>query len=148
MFSFLLKLISESPSTWDSVNPVLSSTGPECSCSIEYKIWLFVLKSLHSLAPSYISDLLCLQNTSWVLRSSNQILLTFSWTWMNFKGDQSFSVTAPRLWTVYQFHKGHFKIQTKNFFFARHLKVVSGLLIIVLSAFVSWCFNFSFDVLP
>lgn len=104
-----------------SVDAVSSSTGPKFSCSApdgtktispvsaslhwlpvryrtEFTIFLFVFKSLHGLAPSYISDLICLQNTSRVLRLSNQLLLNIPWTRKKFKGDQAFCVSALRLW--------------------------------------------------
>ena len=68
-------------------------------CTV-FKILLLVFKSLNSLAPTYISDLLTQYIPSRSLRSSNQSLDTgcfkvhpkdLSWT------DRAFAVAGPRL---------------------------------------------------
>ena len=64
---------------------------------IVFKLMLIVHKSVHNIAPIYISELLKVYTPSRNLRSSNMSLLkepTSKRTW----GDRSFSVAAPRLW--------------------------------------------------
>ncbi len=63
---------------------------------IEFKLLLFVFKSLNGLAPPYLADLLKRHTRS--LRSSDQLLLTVPRSRLNLRGDRAFSVVAPRLW--------------------------------------------------
>ena len=67
------------------------------SSRIQYKLLLFVYKSLTNSAPAYIDDLLVPYEPPRKLRSYNANLLiepiaNHSW------GDRSFSRAAPRLW--------------------------------------------------
>ncbi len=65
---------------------------------IQFRIILYVYKSLTGLAPNYLSDLLSHYHNNRPLRSSNTLLLSVPKTRLKFKGDQAFSVAAPQLW--------------------------------------------------
>ncbi len=65
---------------------------------IQFKVLLFVYKSLTGLAPNYLSDLLSHYQTYRPLRSSNTLLLSVPKTCLKLKGDRAFSVAAPQLW--------------------------------------------------
>ncbi|KAF7642773.1 hypothetical protein LDENG_00250950 [Lucifuga dentata] len=58
---------------------------------------LFVLKSLHELAPPYLSDLLCPHTPSSSLRSVDQILLVVLRSRFKLKGHRAFTIAAPKL---------------------------------------------------
>ena len=62
---------------------------------ITYKILLLTYKSLHSLAPQYLSDLLHPYTQSWTLRSSGTHQLSIPHTKLQTLGDRAFCVTAP-----------------------------------------------------
>lgn len=68
------------------------------SFRINYKILLFVFKSLHGLAPSYIADLIKEQRITRSLRSQSQKLLVVSRSKLKSRGDRAFAVAAPKLW--------------------------------------------------
>ncbi len=65
---------------------------------IDFKILLFVYKSLHDLAPMYLSELLHPYTPSRCLRSSDQNLLLVLQSRLKRRGDRAFSVVGPRLW--------------------------------------------------
>ncbi len=65
---------------------------------IDFKILLFVYKSLHNLAPMYLSELLHPYTPSRCLRSSDQNLLIVPQSRLKRRGDRAFSVVGPRLW--------------------------------------------------
>ncbi len=65
---------------------------------IQFKILLFVYKSLTGLAPNYLSDLLSHYHTNRPLRSTNALLLSVPKTRLKLNGDRAFSVAAPQLW--------------------------------------------------
>ncbi len=65
---------------------------------IDFKIILIVFKTLHALAPLYLSNLLLLHNPSRSLRSSDQRLLTVHRARLTMRGDRDFSMIAPKLW--------------------------------------------------
>ncbi len=65
---------------------------------IDFKILLFVFKSLNGLAPPYLSDLLQSYSPTRSLRSADQKLLTVPRAKRKLWGDRAFSVMAPRLW--------------------------------------------------
>ncbi|KAL3051724.1 hypothetical protein OYC64_001872 [Pagothenia borchgrevinki] len=56
------------------------------------------LKSLHSLAPAYIADLLQPYTPSRQLRSSDKGLLSIQRSKLKSFGNRAFSVAAPTLW--------------------------------------------------
>ena len=59
---------------------------------------LLTLKTLHHLAPSYLSDLLIPHCPSRALRSSSTLTLTIPPSRLKTFGDRAFFRTAPRLW--------------------------------------------------
>ena len=64
---------------------------------IIFKIVLYVYKSIHNIAPEYISELLQMHNPTRTLRSSDKLLvkeLKSNHSW----GDRSFCTAAPQLW--------------------------------------------------
>lgn len=65
---------------------------------IDFKVLLFVFKSINGLAPLYLSDLLSIRTPLRALRSSEHVSLVFPRT--NYKkwGDCSFAIYGPRLW--------------------------------------------------
>jgi len=99
----------------EHIMPVLASLHwlPVCF-RIQFKILLFVFKSLHGQAPAYIDDLLMMHAPLRSLRSADdllmmhaplrslrsadQLLLAVPRTRLKNRGDRAFSVVAPRLW--------------------------------------------------
>ncbi len=75
----------------DYITPVLRSL---------HKVIFLVFKSLNSLAPPYLSDLLSEHRPIVSLRSSNQRLLRIPKSKLKSRGDRAFSVAAPRLWNA------------------------------------------------
>ncbi len=68
------------------------------SSRIIYKILLLTFKSLHGLAPTYLSDLLSPYTPSRLLRSSGEELLCVPRSRLSSMGGRSFSVMAPKVW--------------------------------------------------
>ena len=68
---------------------------------IQFKLLLLIYKSLHGLAPSYLTDKLSLRPNKG-LRSDNQLLLNVpvSTLRLKFYGDRAFSVAGPTLWNA------------------------------------------------
>lgn len=84
---------------FDHVSPILKSLHwLPVHFRIEFKILVFVFKSIHNLAPTYLSDLLCPHNPTRNLRSGDQGLLSAPWARLKKRGDRSFAVARPRLW--------------------------------------------------
>ena len=67
--------------------------------SIEFKALTMVFKSLHSKAPTYISDLLQLKS-NYSLRSANGINPQEQRSKLKCYGGRAFSVCAPQLWNM------------------------------------------------
>jgi len=67
---------------------------------IEYKLLVFVFKSLNGLAPTYLDVLVKRHTSARSLRSSDQQLWTIPRARLKLKGDRAFSVAAPKLWNV------------------------------------------------
>ncbi len=65
---------------------------------IKFKVLLFVYKSLHDLAPTYLSNLLQYYQPSRPLRSSDSKDLIIPRTNKVTMGDRAFSVIGPKLW--------------------------------------------------
>ena len=65
---------------------------------IIFKINVIAYKSIHGLAPDYISELLIPKPNVRLLRSSNKGLLLVPRTKLKTKGDRAFAVVAPTLW--------------------------------------------------
>ncbi len=69
------------------------------SSRIIYKILLLTFKSLHGLAPTYLSDLLSPYTPSRLLRSSGGELLCVPRSRLSSMGGRYFSVMAPKVGT-------------------------------------------------
>ncbi len=66
---------------------------------VDFKILPFAFKALHNSAPDYICDLIRPYTASRrSLRSCDQLLLSAPHSHCKTKGDQAFSVVAPKLW--------------------------------------------------
>ena len=66
---------------------------------VQFKLLLFVYKSLHNQSPSYIKDLLSLKPAAnYALRSSAQSLLFVPKVNCSTLGDRAFAHAAPVLW--------------------------------------------------
>ena len=83
---------------FDHITPVLKDLHwlPVRS-RIEFKLLILTWKSLHGIAPGYLSNLLIPYNPVRVLRSSDKHLLVIPRT-SSALGDRAFSVSAPTLW--------------------------------------------------
>ncbi len=64
----------------------------------QFKILLFVFKSLNGLAPPYIYELLHPYMPTRSLRSTDQLFLNVPKTKHKLRGDHAFAVAAPKLW--------------------------------------------------
>lgn len=65
---------------------------------VNFKILLYVFKSLNGTAPPYLSELLHPYAPIRCLRSADQQLLEIPRSKRKLKGDRAFSIAAPRLW--------------------------------------------------
>ena len=86
---------------YDHITPVLMDLHwLPVERRIEFKILIMCFKSLHGLAPSYLSDLISWYNPNRHLRSEAQHLLAEPpWRLKTF-GYRRFGVAAPRLWNA------------------------------------------------
>ena len=84
---------------YDHISPILASLHwLPVYYRIQFKILMFVFKSLNGLAPLYISELLPPNDSTRALRSTDQSLLKIPQTNLKTRGDRSFSAVAPTLW--------------------------------------------------
>ena len=83
----------------DHITPVLIDLHwlPMKQC-IEYKLLILTFRSLHSLAASYLTDLLMRHHPTGTLRSADAHLLEVPHSKLCTQGDRAFSHAAPRLW--------------------------------------------------
>jgi hypothetical protein len=65
---------------------------------INYKVIITVFKSIHGMAPIYLSDLIQMQVPQRQLRSSDEVRLCVPRTKTASYGDRAFSVCGPKLW--------------------------------------------------
>ena len=65
---------------------------------IEYKTAVLCFKSINSIAPSYVSDLVSLHIPPRPLRSSEHRLLSQTRSKKKKFGDRAFSVAGPKIW--------------------------------------------------
>ncbi len=92
----------------DHITPVLASLHwLPIHCRIHFKILLFVFKILSGLAPQYLAELLQVHNPVRALRSSSELLFEVPRSRLKTKGDQAFSVAAPKLWNNLLLHVRH-----------------------------------------
>ena len=84
---------------YDHITPVLKSLHwLPVEQRIVFKIMLLTFKSLHGLAPSYLSELLHSYKPSRTLRSNSQNLLVVPNFRLDSFGGRAFSNVSPRLW--------------------------------------------------
>ena len=96
----------------------------------QFKLLLLIYKSLHGLAPSYLTDKLPLRPNKG-LRSHNQLLLNVpvSTLRLKFHGDRTFSVAGPTLWNALPTNirlcatLAAFKTNLKTYLFKKAYKV-------------------------
>jgi hypothetical protein len=83
----------------DHVTPLLQELQwLSVSQRIDHKVLTLTFKTLHGLAPSYLSELLTTYQPTRSLRSEDKDLLSVPYSRTKTYGDRSFSVMAPRLW--------------------------------------------------
>ena len=78
-----------------------SCNSARLSYQIVFKILLLTFKAIHKLAPTYISELVSLEDTggSYYLRSNNEKLLNIPpCKSLSTLGDRYFYMAAPKLW--------------------------------------------------
>ncbi len=84
---------------YEHISPILASLHwLPVHFRIQFKILLFVYKSLNGLAPPYISELLHPYMPTRSLRSADQLFLNVPKTKRKLRGDRAFAVAAPKLW--------------------------------------------------
>lgn len=109
---------------FDHITPVLKALHwLPVTFRIQFKMLLFVFKSLHGLAPSYIADLIQEQKSMRSLRSNSQKRLDVPRSKMKSRGDRAFAVAAPKLWNSLPLYirdlptLSQFKSHLKTYFF-------------------------------
>ena len=84
---------------FDHITPILKSLHwLPVKYRIEFKIVLFVYKTLNNLAPQYLTDLLTPYTPSRNLRSSDPGRLTVPKVKLKKRGDRTFAAAGPKLW--------------------------------------------------
>ena len=85
----------------DHISPVLASLHwLPVKFRVEFKVLLFVFKSLHGLSPSYLKDLIHPYVPPRVLRSADKSLLQTLSANKRTRGDRAFAVAGPDLWNL------------------------------------------------
>uniref|UniRef100_A0A8C7YUS4 Reverse transcriptase domain-containing protein n=1 Tax=Oryzias sinensis TaxID=183150 RepID=A0A8C7YUS4_9TELE len=85
----------------DHITPILASFHwLTVHFRIHFKILLLVFKSLHGLAPLYLSELLTPYSPARCLRSADQMLPEVPRSRRKLRGDRAFAVAAPKLWNT------------------------------------------------
>ena len=87
---------------FDHITPILRDLHwLPVNFRVQFKLLLQVYKTLHGLAPSYLSSKLSLKPNK-CLRSDNQLLLDVPKSTLQLKyyGDRVFSVAGPTLWNA------------------------------------------------
>ncbi len=83
----------------DHITPVLASLHwLPISFRIQFKILLLVFKSLHGLAPQYLSELLHPHAPVRAMRSTHQMISDVPRCRRKNRGDRAFVVAAPNMW--------------------------------------------------
>lgn len=84
---------------WQHITPILKQLHwLPIKSRITYKVLLLTFKSLHGLAPHYLTDLLHPYDPSRSLRSSSKGQLIVPRTRLKATSDRAFHVAAPILW--------------------------------------------------
>ncbi len=86
---------------FEHISPILASLNwLPVVFRIDFKILLFVFKSLNGLGPSYISNLLSLCTPPRTLRSADQLLLSDPRVRLETEGSRAFAARALQLWNA------------------------------------------------
>ena len=111
---------------FDHITPVLSSLHwLPVQYRIQFKILTFTFKSLNSLAPPYLTELIRPYTPARCLRSAEQLLLQGPKTKKPARGDRAFSAAAPKLWKELPLpikqapSLSTFKSRLKTYYFAK-----------------------------
>ena len=86
---------------FDHINPVLYNLHwLPVNFRIQFKILMITFKAIHGMAPSYLSDLICIRSSSrYSLRNNDTIFLERpKWVMRTTLGARSFHASAPALW--------------------------------------------------
>ena len=118
---------------------------------IKFKLLLLIYKSLHGLAPSYLTDKLSIRPNKG-LRSDNQLLLNVpvSTLRLQFYGDRAFSVAGPTLWNALPKNirlcatLAAFKTSLKTFLFKKAYEVWPCTLLMYFTSHLFLLFTLSF----
>ena len=88
------------------ITPVLASLHwLPVKFRVDFKVLLFVFKSLHGLSPSYLSELIEPYVPPRALRSADKMLLkVLHDTNMRSRGDRAFAAAGPILWNMLPLH--------------------------------------------
>ncbi|XP_075342899.1 olfactory receptor 8G17-like [Odontesthes bonariensis] len=90
---------------WQHITPTLKHLHwLPVKSRITYKILLLTYKSLHTLAPQYLSDLIQQHSQPRSLRSSDKNQLVTPRSRLRTFGDRAFCVAAPTLWNSLPLH--------------------------------------------
>ena len=86
---------------FDHINPVLYNLHwLRVNFRIQFKILMITFKAIHGMAPTYLSDLICIRSSSrYSLRNNDTIFLERPKGVMHTTlGARSFHASAPALW--------------------------------------------------
>ena len=91
---------SDYTNKYDNITPILRQLHwLPVTERIDYKILLLTFKSLHGMAPEYLSELLSVYKPGRSLRSSGKsLLVTPKYKYLKSYGQRAFSCAAPVLW--------------------------------------------------
>ncbi len=90
---------------YDHISPILASLGwLPIQARVDFKLLIFVYKSLNGLAPPYLSELLQVYKPPRSLRSAEKGVLFVPRTKYKRRGDRAFAVVAPNLWNNLPLH--------------------------------------------
>ena len=95
--NFAARIVTKSPRLTPSLPLLKELHWLPISFRIQFKVLLFVYKSINKLAPPYLSNLFQISKSNYNLRSQTKITLIVPRTNTSI-GDRSLSVSGPRLW--------------------------------------------------
>ena len=138
---------------FDHIKPVLYNLHwlPVNYC-IQFKILMITLKAIHGMAPSYLSNLICIRSSSrYSLRNNDTIFLERPKGVMRTTlGARSFHASAPALWNSLPAHirtidsLALFKKSLKTYLFKQAFQIRITILSVFCSLFIYFLFIHSF----
>lgn len=95
-----LQLVQNAAARLNSLKEVDMTLAPATCPFKKYisKFFLLPFKAVNGFAPVYLCELLHPDTPSRSLRSADLLLLKVAKTTLRLRGDQAFSVVAPKLW--------------------------------------------------